>query len=365
MENDENVSFEELFNQSVKDVKLEKTVTGKVINITNKGEIFVDLGYKADGIIPKCEYSFQENDDPHQEFKIGDTITADVLKLNDGLGNVLLSYKKVKTRTARKKFEEKVKNDEIFKEKISEVTDSGFIVSLEGIRIFIPISLSGITREENIEDYKEKEISFKIVQYEPAQRKIIGSVKAILEEEKNKKEQEFWNSVEVGKEYEGTVTSLSTYGAFVSINGIQGLLHVSEMSWNKNANPNDLLKVNQVIKVAIKELDIENKKMKLTYLEKGENPWKYINEKYHINDIVKVEIVKLMPFGAFAKLEDGIEGLIHISQICEKRITKPEEVLKIGQHVNTKIIDIVEDTNKMELSMKEIEGTSNEYIEEM
>lgn len=363
--NEENISFEELYNNSIKDVKLEKTVTGKIIEITKKGEIFVDLGYKADGIIPRSEYSFNENDNPDEEFKIGDTITADVIKQNDGLGNVLLSYKRVKNRDLRNKFEEKVNNNEIFEDKITEVTDKGFIVNYEGIRVFIPLSLAGITREEKIEEYKDKNVKFKIVEYEPKQRKVIGSIKIIKEEEKAKTDKEFWNNIEVGKEYEGTVTSISSYGAFVDIGGVQGLLHISEVSWSKNVNLNEILNVNQKIKVKIKELDKENKRIKLSYEEKGANPWDTIESKYNINDIVKVEVVKIMPFGVFVKLEDGIEGLVHISQICEKRIVKAEEVLKIGQHVNAKILDIDKEKNKMELSIKELEGTSNEYIEEM
>lgn len=366
MENEENLSFEELLNNSIKEeVKLDKIVTGKIIKITQKGEIFVDLGYKADGIIPKNEYSFQEQDDPNIEFKIGDSITAEVLKQNDGLGNVLLSYKRAKSAKQRIAFEEKIKKDEIFQEMITEVMDKGFVVNKEGIRIFIPLSLSGITREESVDSYKGKKVSFKIVDYEPKQRKIIGSVKAVQDTQKQQKEQEFWNQVELGKEYEGKVTSLSAYGAFVAINDVQGLLHVSELSWNKNANPNEILTIGQTILVSIIELDKENRRMKLTYSNKGENPWNHVKEKYAINDIVKVEIVKLMSFGAFAKLEDGIEGLIHISQICEKRITKPEEGVTVGQHVNVKIIDINKEANKLELSMKEIEGTSNEYIEEI
>ncbi len=363
--NEENISFEELYNNSIKDVKLDKTVTGKIIEITSKGEIFVDLGYKADGIIPRKEYSFDENDNPEDTFKVGDTITADVLKQNDGLGNVLLSYKKVKIRNSRNEFENKVSNKETFEEEISEVTDKGFVVNYKGIRIFIPISLSGIKRKENLDTYKGKKVKFKIIEYDPKQRRIIGSVRLVKNEEKEAINKAFWDNAETGKEYEGKVASISSYGAFVDIGGVQGLLHVSEMSWNKNANPNEILEVNQIIKVKIKELDKENKRIKLTYEGRGANPWDTIEDKYNINDIVKAEVVKLMPFGAFVKLDEGIEGLVHISQICEKRITKPEEVLRVGQHVNVKILDINKDTNKMELSIKELEGTSNEYIEEM
>lgn len=363
--NEENMSFEELFNNSVKDVKLGKTVTGKIIEITSKGEIFVDLGYKADGIIPKSEYSFNENDNPNDIFKVGDTITADVLKQNDGLGNVLLSYKRVKNRDFKQKFEERVNNNDIFEEKVSEVTDKGLIINYQGIRIFIPMSLSGINREENKEDYKAKTVKFKIIEYDPKQRRIIGSIRVIKDEEKAKNEKELWENIEIGKEYTGTVTSISSYGAFVDIGGVQGLLHISEISWSKNVNPNDILSTGQTIKVIIKELDKENKRIKLSYKEKGTNPWDTVDQRYNINDIVKVKVVKMMPFGAFVKLEEGIEGLVHISQISEKRIAKPEEILQINQHVNAKILDINKDTNKIELSIKELEGTSNEYIEEM
>lgn len=365
MEEKEEMSFEELYNASIKETKLEKTVTGKIIEITSKGEIFVDLGYKADGIVPRQEYSYNLLDDPKDELKVGDTITCDVLKLNDGLGNVLLSYKRAKARNSHQEFEKKVKNNEIFEQEITEVNEKGLITSYQGIRIFIPLSLSGITRDEKVEDFKGKTVKFKIIEYDPRNKKIIGSIKEILEEEKEKELKKFWEEVEVGKEYIGEVTSISTYGAFVKIGFVQGLLHISEMAWGKNANPNDILKVGESIKVTVKSVDKENKRLLLSYGDKGPNPWEEAKGKYNVNDIVKVKAVKLMPFGAFVELEKGIEGLVHISQICEKRIAKPEEELKVGQHVNAKILDIDYESQKLELSIKELEGTSNEYKEEI
>ena len=357
-------NFEELFNKSNKDIKLGKTVTGKIIEITAKKEIIVDLGYKADGIIYKEEYSFNENEDPNDEFKIGDNITADVLKLNDGFGNVLLSYKKVKSREARKEIEEIVDEDLILEEEISEVLDKGFLVRYKGIGIFIPISLSGISREETLDSYKGKKIRFKITECDMKNNRIIGSVKKVKQEQEEKEQEEFWNSIEEGKTYEGTVESVSSYGAFVNLGKASGLLHVSEMSWSKNANPNNFVKPGEKIKVVIKTLDKENKRIQLASLDKGENPWDKIDEKYNINDVVTVTITKLMPFGAFAELEDGIEGLVHISQISEQRISKPEEILRIGQKANAKILDIDREKRKIELSIRELEGTSREYLEE-
>lgn len=361
---EEGENFEELYKNSIKDVNLEKTITGTVIAINSKDEIIVDIGYKADGIIPKTEFSYNEKENPRDSYKVGDSITADILKMNDGLGNVLLSCKKLKSREARKNFREKVKNKEILEGIIKEVSDKGFITEQEGIRVFIPLSLSGITRTEKIEDYKNKKVRYRITELDEKNRKVIGSIKAVREEEKEEKLKEFWDEAEIGKEYEGTVTSISTYGAFVDLGEVQGLLHVSEMAWGRNAVPNEILEIGQKIKVSIMDLDKENRRIKLTYNEKGPNPWENIEQKYQVNDVVKVKVVKFMPFGVFVELEEGMEGLVHISQITEKRIAKPEEELKIGQHVNAKIMNIDLENKKIELSIKELEGTSNEYREE-
>ena len=355
-------SFETLLNESMKEINIEKTVTGKVIAINTKDEIIVDIGYKADGIIPKSEYSFQEDSNPRDEIKVGDEITADVLKMNDGLGNVLLSYKRYQARNARAELEERIKTETIFEEKITDVTEKGFIVNYKGIRIFIPISLSGITRNESVEEYKNRKVKFKIIEHDFKNRRIIASIKAVKDEETKKVLDDFWSKAELGKEYEGKVTSISAYGAFVEIGPIQGLLHISEMTWNRNKTPNDILKVGQKVKVKAIDVDKEDRRMKLSYLEKGPDPWGKM--KYQINDIVTVTVVKFMPFGAFVELEPGIEGLVHISQIAEKRITKPEEELSLGQKVNAKIIDINWENKKIELSVKELEGTSHEYKEE-
>lgn len=366
MENEKELSFEELYNESLKETKLEKTVTGKIISITEQGEIFVDIHYKADGIITKKEYSDDETKNPKDEFKVGDSITADVIKQNDGLGNVVLSYKRVKQRESKKQIEDKIKNNEIFEEKVKEVNDKGLIIEAYDRRIFIPLSLSGVPRGEDASNLQGKVVKFRVTEYDAKTNRIIGSIKNVLDEIKNAKQEEFWNNVEVGKKYEGTVASISSYGAFIDLDGIvQGLLHVSEISWDRNANVNDILKQGQKIEVSIKDVDKENRRIKLSYGEKGQNPWNNIGEKYHVNDIVKVKVVKIMPFGAFVELEPGIEGLVHISQIAERKLAKPEDELTLNMHVNAKIIDLDKENEKIELSIKELEGTSNEYKEEM
>ncbi len=364
MENEKEMSFEELYNQTLKEKKLEKIVVGKIISITSKGEIFVDIGYKADGIIPKSEYTDIEGN-PLQEFKIGDEITAEVVKQNDGLGNVLLSYKRIRNKEAKKEFEDKVKDNQIIEAVVSEVNENGLIVKYIDTRIFIPLSLSGIPRSEKPEQYKGKKVKFRIVEYDPKNRKVIGSIRSVLDEEKERKTNEFWNNIEVGQTRKGIVTSLSTYGAFVDVDGVQGLLHVSEISWARNIKPDEILKQGQEIEVQVIDIDKENRRVKFSYGNKGPNPWNNIEEKYKVNDIVKVKVSKIMSFGAFVELEPGVEGLVHISQISERKITKPEEELQIGKHVNAKIIEVDKEKQRIELSIRELEGTSDEYKEEL
>lgn len=357
----ENITFEELLNQTLKEIKVGQTVTGTVIEITPKNEVFIDIGYKADGIIPANEYILNAGETVQEKFKLGDRVTAVVVKLNDGLGNVLLSYNRARREIDQKEFESKVNNNTIFKAIVSEVNEKGLITNFNTIKIFIPLSLSGINRNEDPHTYKGKEVKFKVIEYNPKTNRIIGSIKQIADEEKKAKLDEFWNNVEVGKMYTGTVTSLSEYGAFVDINGVvQGLLHISEMTWERDKKPKDILEVGQEIKVKVKEVDKENKRLKLIYDKKGPDPWEKVEEKYKVSDVISVKVLHFVPFGAFVKIEKGIEGLIHISQICERRIAKPEDVLKIGQKVNAKIISIDKENKKIELSIREIEGTSQD-----
>ena len=359
----EQLNFEQMLEETMKNIKVKETLEGRIININKKDEIVIDIGYKADGLIPKSEYSYNENANPREELKIGDKIIAEVIKMNDGEGNVLLSSKRYKMKEAQKELEEKFKNEEILEGTISEITEKGFIIKKEGYNIFIPMSLSGITRNENLQEYKNKLVKFKLIECGFRPRRIIGSIKAISDEEKNKKLNEFWNEAEVGKTYKGKVTSISTYGAFVDLGVVQGLLHISEITWNRNTPPNEILKVGQEIEVIAIDVDKENNRIKLSYAGKGPDPWKSVEGKYNINDILTVKVVKLMPFGAFVELESGIEGLVHLSQICERKITKPEEELRIGQKVNAKIIDIDLSNKRIELSIRELENTSNEYKE--
>lgn len=293
-------SFEELFNQSLNNKRFDKTVTGTVIQISRKGEIFVDFKYNVDGIIPRKEYSDDENANPADEFKPGDTITADVLKWNDGTGNVLLSYKNYKVRQdAQKEKELKIKK---------------------------------------AEEYRKQK------------------------EEKAKSIQEFWNTIEVGKVYTGTISKITDYGVFVDLGVVNGLAHISELVWDKNEKLEDKFSVNDEIEVKVKSFNKEERKIALEYPNKGENPWFAKANKYKVSDIVTCTVVKFASFGAFVEIEEGLEGLVHNSEITSlKRIVKPEDELTVGQKINAKIINIDKERLKIGLSIKELEGTSSEY----
>lgn len=303
----EEKSFEELYNESLNEKKFDKTVTGTVIGISSKGEIFVDFGYKADGIIPKNEYSDDETLNPNDEFKDGDKITADVLKWNDGLGNVLLSYKKLKRR------------EKAIKEK-----------------------------EERIERAKQREIKKQKREEEKAQ--------------KAKDIEEFWNNLKVGNTFNGTIVKIADYGMFIDLGLIRGLLHISEILWDKSEKLEDKFELGDEIEVKIKSFNKEEGRISLEYPLKPENPWYTTAEKYKVNDIVTCKIIKFAPFGAFVEIEKGLEGLVHNSEITSlRRVVKPEDELKLGQTVNAKIINIDKEKCKIGLSIKELEGTSSEF----
>ena len=303
----EEKSFEELYSESLNEKRFDKTVTGTVIGISSKGEIFVDFGYKADGIIPKSEYSDDDTKNPKNEFKSGDTITADVLKWNDGLGNVLLSYKKLKKR------EEWAKEKELRAER---------------------------AKQREIEKQKREE------------EKI----------ERAKNIEEFWNNLKIGKTFNGTISKIESYGMFVELGLTRGLLHISEVSWDKNEKLEEKFTVGDEIEVRVKSFDKDERRISLEYPLKPENPWFALVEKYKTNDIVTCKVTKFAQFGAFVEIETGLEGLVHNSEITSlKRVIKPEDELQLGQIVNAKIINIDKEKCKIGLSIKELEGTSSEY----
>lgn len=351
MANNEEQNFEELYSNSLKKLEEGTIIEGTIINIVND-EIFVDLGYKADGIVPREEFSYGE-EKPKDMYEIGDKISVYILKMNDGEGNILLSTKKLQLSKIREEFENDIRADKAIKVKVLEVVNGGVIAQVAGIKIFIPQTQLA-ERVEDLNVYLGRNIEIKIIEYDPDKKKIIGSERKLVSENREKASNETWNNIEIGKVIEGTVKQLNDYGAFVDIGGVDGLLHISEISWRQINHPKEVLEVGQNVLVSVLSADRENKKISLTCKRPEDNPW--LNLKYQVGDVVSAKVISIKPFGAFVEFEDGLDGLVHISNITEKRITKPQDVLELGQVVTAKIIEIDVEKKRIEISIREMEG---------
>ena len=350
MAKNEEQNFAELYENSLKKLEEGTTVKGTIVDIVGD-EIFVDLGYKADGIIPRDEFSYGD-EKPSDKYKVGDEIEAYILKMNDGRGNVLLSAKRLQTKQLREEFENNVKAEKPVTAKVTNVVNGGVIAETVGIKIFVPQTQLA-KKVTDLAEYRGKTVALKVIEYNPEKRKIVGSERQLAKEAREKASNEIWNNIEVGKEYKGTVKQLNDYGAFVDIGGVDGLLHISEITWKPIKHPSEVLKVGQEINVRVLSFDKENKKISLGYRKAEDNPW--LNVKYQVGDIVEAEVVSMKPFGAFVALDNGLEGLVHISNITHKRISKPQDVLQLGQVVKAKVVEIDLDKKRIELSIRELE----------
>jgi len=347
------MSFEEAFENSMVTLRSGEIVKGKIIGYNNT-EIYVDLGYKSDGIIPISEYTDDPDFKPELNINIGDEIEVFVVRVNDGDGNVMLSKRKVDSMKSIEMIEQAYENKTPVTGKVIEVTNGGVIASVMGSRVFIPASQLSERYVKDLNEFLRQTVTIKIIEFNKQKRKIVGSRKIVLAEQREQMENQVWGSIEVGKRYTGTVKSLMDFGAFVDIGGVDGLVHVSEMSWTKVKHPSDILKVGDKVEVTVLEFDAEKKRISLTMKKEEDNPWFRVTEKYKVGDIVKGKVVRLVPFGAFVELEKGLDGLVHISQISSVRIAKPGDVLHTGQEVEAKIVEVNEEAKKISLSIKEV-----------
>ena len=331
-------------------------VKGTIISLNEK-EAFVNIGYKTDAVIPIQEASRDDNASLNDLFKVGDEVEAKVISLKNNDGYVVLSKVEIEREKAFDEIEQAFENNTTLTVEIKEAVKGGVIGRYKGVRIFIPASHIELFHIENLAEYIGKIMEVNIIEYKIQRRgsKIVGSRKAILNKEKLQNEETAWNSLEKGQIGEGQVKRLTNFGAFVEVNGIDGLLHVSEISWGRVEKPQDILKVNDVVKVYILELDKENKKLSLSIKKLIENPWNNIETKYPVGNVVLGKVVRFADFGAFVELEPGVDGLVHISEISYKRINKPSEVLTLGEQVKAKIINVNKDEKKISLSIKETE----------
>jgi ribosomal protein S1/(E)-4-hydroxy-3-methyl-but-2-enyl pyrophosphate reductase len=349
------MSFKEAFEESeVSSLRSGEIVKGRIIGY-NTSEVFVDLGYKADGTISMEEFLDDPDFDPEKDLKEGDEILVYIIKINDGDGNVLLSKKRVETIQGMEEIEEAFNEKNPLEAVVREVVNGGVVASYKGIRVFIPASQVSDRYVKDLNEFLGKKVKFEVVEMSKNKRRVVGSRRNVIEKEKEAKLEAFWTEVEVGKEYTGTVKSLTNFGAFVDLGAVDGLIHISELSWKKINRPSDVLKVGQTVTVRILGFDKEKQKISLGYRKAEDNPWYNVESKYSVGDTVEGKIVRLVPFGAFVELEEGIEGLVHISQISNVRLGKPDEVLLVGQKVQMKVLEVNPELKKISLSIRDVE----------
>ncbi|MBS6733726.1 MAG: 30S ribosomal protein S1 [Clostridiales bacterium] len=349
------LSFEQMLEESFKTIRNGEVVEGTVIDV-KEDEIILNIGYKADGILTKSEYSNDSSVDLTTVVKPGDTMEVKVLKVNDGDGQVLLTYKRLAAEKGNKRLEEAFENKEVLKAKVTQVLNGGLSVVIDEARVFIPASLVSDTYERDLNKYADQEIEFVITEFNPRRRRIIGDRKQLLLAEKAEKQRELFERIHVGDTVEGVVKNVTDFGAFIDLGGADGLLHISEMSWGRVENPKKLFKVGETIKVLIK--DINGDKIALSLKFEDQNPWLTADEKYAAGNVVEGVIARMTDFGAFVELEPGVDALLHVSQISREHVEKPSDVLKVGQQITAKVVDFNGDEKKISLSMKALENAA-------
>ena len=346
-------SFEEMLEESLKNFNTNERVMGTVLSIA-PNEVQVDVGRKQTGFIPASELSNDPNARPEDVVKVGDVIELLIMKTNDQEGTIMLSKRRVDAQKGWEELKEKAESQEVLSGKVTEAVKGGVIVLYNGSRIFIPASQATATREESLEDLVGQDVDFRLIEVSQngRRRRAIGSIRSVLKEQRAAQREEFWKTCEVGKRYKGVVKSLTSYGAFVDLGGVFGMIHISELSWTHIKHPSEVVNVGDTVDVYIKDINEETKKISLGFKNAEDNPWEILKNNYPEGTVVKATIVGLTTFGAFANIIPGIDGLIHISQIANKRIEKPADVLKVGDVVEAKITAIDFDKKRVSLSMR-------------
>ena len=355
-------NFAELLEQSIKTLNTGDKVVGTVTGIGNT-EVQVDLGTKHAGYIPYDEVSNDPSVKPEDILKVGDEIEVFVVRVNDQEGTVQLSKKKLDGLKVWDDMAAWVEDKTTVEGTITEENKGGLVANVKGIRVFIPASQSGIAKGGDMAGMVGKTVQMKITEVNRARRRVIGSIRAVSSEARKAAQEKIWSEIEVGKKYHGVVKSLTSYGAFVDIGGVDGMVHVSELSWNRIKTPADVVKVGDEIDVYVISFDPEKHKISLGYKTAEMNPWNQFMTNYAVGDVVDAKIVKLMTFGAFAEILPGVDGLIHISQIADRRIGKPEDVLSEGQDVKVKITDVDAENKRISLSIRALLEDNGEDAE--
>lgn len=350
-------SFEQLLEEeNVVEINNGDVVEGIVLDV-KENEIILNIGYKSEGIITKDEFTNSPNIDLTTVVKPGDKLEAKVLKVNDGEGQVALTYKRLAAEKGYKKLEEAFKNKEVLKARVVEVLNGGLSVIVDEARVFIPASLISDSYEKDLSKYAGQEIEFVITEFNPRKRRIIGDRKQLVVAKKEEMKKNLYEKIKVGMTIEGTIKNITDFGAFVDLGGADGLLHISEMSWSRVDDPKKLFKVGDKVKTFIK--DIQGDKIALSLKFEDQNPWLKAEEKYAIGNVVTGKVARMTDFGAFVELEPGIDALLHVSQISKEHIDKPSDVLSIGQEVTAKVVDFNKEEKKISISIKALYADDN------
>ena len=346
-------NFAELFEQySSKTLNNGDVVEGTVVEVRNN-EVIVDLGgFKYNGQLAADQLTDDPSLKPSDVVKEGDTIKVYVVGVNDGEGKVVLSRKKLVAMESWNKIKAAYESGEVLEGKIIKAVKGGVIALADGSQVFIPARQASERFIQDLQSLVGETVNFKIIEIDERRRRVIGSVRVLLEAARKEREEKFWAEAEVGKKYTGTVKSLTSFGAFVDIGGVDGLVHISELSWNKIKHPSEIVNVGDVLEVYIKDMNPETQKISLGYKKTEDDPWVIAQNKIHVGDVIKVKIVRMMPFGAFAEILPNVDGLIHISQIADRRIGKPEDVLTIGEEVEVKVTETDWEAKKISLSIR-------------
>ncbi len=355
------LSFEQMLDESFKTIHNGEVVEGTVIDV-KPDEIILNIGYKADGIITKNEYSNDSSLDLTTVVSAGDTMTVKVLKVNDGEGQVLLTYKRLAAEKSNERLKEAFENKEVLKATVTQILGGGLCAEGEGERGFIPASLVSDSYEKDLSKYDGQEIEFVISEFNPRRNRVIGDRRQLLVAERAEKQKELFARLQIGDTIEGIVKNVTDFGAFVDLGGVDGLLHISEMSWGRVENPKKVFKVGDSLKVLVK--DINDTKVALSLKFPETNPWAHAAEDFAVGSVITGKVARMTDFGAFVELAPGVDALLHVSQISRAHVEKPSDVLAIEQEITAKIVDLNESEKKISLSMKAIEMAESAEDEE-
>lgn len=349
--NFDEMSFEDALEESLKSMSTDKKVVGTVIRVL-PNEIQVDIGRKQTGLIPIEEYSSDPSVDASKELKAGDELELMIMKTNDMEGTIMLSKRLVDASRFWDNVIAAEKDGTILSGKVVEVINKGVLVLSGGVRIFVPASLSTVSKNDRLEDLLNKNVKFTVVEVDRHRRRAVGSIRAAVRNERKELTEKFWSTAAVGQIFTGTVVSITDFGAFVDLGGVHGLVHRTELSWKRIKHPSDVVSVGDIIEVYIRALDAEKKKISLGYRKIDDNPWEILKRDYPVGSVVDVEIAGMTAFGAFGRIIPGVDGLIHISQLSDKRIAQPQDAVSLGDTVKAMITDIDFDKKRVSLSIR-------------